>query len=719
MAAGQGGEQHMTNPPMGDGSPPPDWLQAFFRPRSVVMIGASERSAWSNMVFRRFATYEYAGKLFGVNPSGTPAHGLPTFTSCTDIPEHVDMAFVMVRAALVAEALADAAAAGIRNAVVLSSGFAETGPAGAALQQALVEQCEAAGMRMLGPNSLGFANMAEHLLATSIPARLPLAIGAVGVVAQSGSIAADISRLCHQQNIGMSFLCAPGNAAMVGILDALAYMIGDPATRIILVYAETALPADRFRELAARALQARKPIIVYKVGRSAMSAAVARAHTGSVVGNDRVFDVVCQQYGILRVGSIEELVMTGGLIDASGPLDPGRGIAFISVSGGAAAMYADLAEDHGVAIPQFSQTTVAALQGVVPSFATVSNPLDITGGALTQPEIWTRAIPLVLNDPAIGFAVTLMGVPTTPDETLAQRPSYEAIAQGYRQAGKAAVIVGQVFQPISQFTQGFLAETGCHYAFCCLDMTVRALGHLTRWSQALRKGPPQPAALPPSALPGEKPHGESAVLAYLGSRGVPVVPAILATTEAQAITAAEGLAGPVVLKIASPDIEHKSEIGGVKLNLDGSAAVAGAWHAILANTRSCFPDARIEGVLVAPMRSAGLEMFVGVARDPDWGLVLAVGMGGVWIELLKDTVLRPLPVSQAEVIEMLGALRAAPLLMGYRATPPVDMARLADAIVAIANAALALDADLVSLEVNPLLVCPDRIEALDALAIYG
>ena len=175
----------------------------------------------------------------------------------------------------------------------------------------------------------------------------------------------------------------------------------------------------------------------------------------------------------------------------------------------------------------------------------------------------------------------------------------------------------------------------------------------------------------------------------------------------------------MVLKIASPDIEHKSEIGGVKLNLDGSAAVAGAWHAILANTRSCFPDARIEGVLVAPMRSAGLEMFVGVARDPDWGLVLAVGMGGVWIELLKDTVLRPLPVSQAEVIEMLGALRAAPLLMGYRATPPVDMARLADAIVAIANAALALDADLVSLEVNPLLVCPDRIEALDALAIYG
>ncbi len=696
-----------------------EWLQSFFRPRSVVMIGASERSAWSAMVFRRFATYEYCGKLFGVNPAATPAHGLPVYSSCKDIPEPVDMAYVMVRASLVAEALADAAAAGIRNAVVLSSGFGEAGEEGAALQRELLEKCEAMGMRILGPNSMGFANLAEHLLATSIPARLPLCVGEVGIVAQSGSITTDIARLCHQQNVGMSFLCAPGNAAMIDMADAIEYMIDDPVTKIILVYAESSISAGRFTALAARALLARKPIIIFKVGRSEMSAAVARAHTGSVVGNDRVFNAVCRQYGVLRVNSVEEMVMTAGLIAASGPLDPGKGIAFISVSGGAAAMYADLAEENGVPMPQFSPETVSALQEVLPGFATVSNPFDITGGALSQPDIWARAIPLVLGDPAIGFAVTLMGVPTAPDETLAQRASYEKIAEGYRLAGKEAVIVGQVFQPISPFTQGFAAETGCAHVFCGLEMAVKALGHLTRWSEAVHRGPPLLLERPPLVALARNPEDERAVLAYLATRGVPVVPTRLAVDGAEAVAAAAGLGCPAVLKIASPDIAHKSEIGGVKLNLEGEEAVAEAWRSIMASARHQAPRARIDGVLVAPMRSGGLEMFVGVARDPDWGHVIAVGMGGVWIELLKDTALRPLPVSRSDVLSMLGELRAAPLLKGYRGAAPVDLDKLAEVIVAIGNAALALGDQLASLEVNPLLVAGDRIEALDGLAVYG
>jgi len=701
-----------------DTEPNSDWLQGFFRPRSVVIIGASERSAWSGMVFRRFAAYGYVGKLYGVNPSATPAHGLPIYKRCQDIPEQVDMAFVMVRASLVAEALADAAAAGIRNAVVLSSGFAETGEDGAKLQRELVAQCEKMGIRMLGPNSLGFANVHAHLCATSIPARQPLCIGSVGVVSQSGSIAADIGRLCHQQDIGLSFLCTPGNVAMIDTLDAIDYMIGDPATQTILAYVESALPADRFRTLTARALAARKPIVVYKVGRSAMSAAVAQAHTGSVVGNDRVFAAVCRQYGVLRVNSIEELVMTGGLIAASGPLDAGKGIAFVSVSGGAAAMYADLAEENGVSLPQFAPETVAALQAVVPSFATVSNPFDITGGALTDPEIWAKALPQVLGDPAIGLTLTLMGVPTTPDETLAQRPSYVKIAEGYRAAGREAIIVCQIFQPVGPFTQGFLAETGCRYVFCGLEMVVKALGHLERWSQAVHKGPPPMLAHPSLAALAERPHGECAVLRYLESRGVPVVPMVLATSEAEAVAAAAALNGPVVLKIASPDIAHKTEVGGVMLNIQGAGAVAEAWCNVTANARQHAPDARIDGVLVAPMRQGGIEMFVGVARDPDWGHVIAVGMGGMWIELLKDTALRPLPVSSADVIDMLGELRAAPLLDGYRGAPPVDLAALAEVIAAIGDAALALGPELGSLEINPLLVAADRIEALDALAVY-
>ena len=695
-----------------------DWLQAFFRPRSVVMIGASERSAWSGMVFRRFEAYGYIGKLYGVNPTASPAHGLPIYRRCQDLPEVVDMAFVMVRASLVAEALADAAAAGIRNAVVLSSGFAETGEEGATLQRQLVAQCEELGIRILGPNSLGFANIHAHLCATSIPARQPLCIGSVGVVSQSGSIAADIGRLCHQQNIGLSFLCTPGNAAMIDSLDAIDYMIGDPATRIILAYVESALPADRFRALAAHALESRKPIIVYKVGRSEMSAAVAQAHTGSVVGNDRVFSAVCQQFGVLRVNSVEELVMTGGLIAASGPLAPGKGIAFVSVSGGAAAMYADLAEAAGLSIPAFALETLAALQEVVPAYATVSNPFDITGGALTDPEIWLKALPLVLGDPAIGLALTLMGVPTTHDETLAQRASYERIAEGYGAAGREAMIVCQIFQPVGPFTQGFMAETGCRHVFCGLDMVVKALGHLERWSHAVHKGPAPRRERPTPAPLGTRPQSESAVLEFFASRGIPVIPTALATNEADAIAAAAAINGPVVLKIASPDIAHKTEVGGVMLNLEGAAAVAEAWRTITHNARRHAPAARIDGVLVAPMRQGGIEMFVGVARDPDWGHVIAVGFGGVWIELLNDTALRPLPIGPEDARAMLAELRAAPLLSGYRGAAPIDLAALADAIVAIGDAALALGPELATLEINPLLVAADRIEALDALATY-
>ncbi|MBU6266610.1 MAG: acetate--CoA ligase family protein [Sphingomonadales bacterium] len=693
-----------------------DWLGDFFRPRSVVMIGASERSAWSGMVFRRFAAYGYAGRVYGVNPGGAPAHGLPIFRSCRELPEPVDLAFVMVRADLVAETLTDAAAAGIRNAVVLSSGFAEAGEAGAALQRELVAKCRELGVRMLGPNSLGFANLSERLVATSIPARQPLCVGSVGVVSQSGSIAADIGRFCHQQHIGLSFLCTPGNAAMVDTLDAIDYMIGDPATRVILAYAESAFSAERFRGLAARALAAGKPILLYKTGRGELSAAVARAHTGSLVGDDRVFDAVCRQYGVIRVNSVEELVTTGGLIGAAGPLAPGKGVAFLSVSGGAAAMFADLAEENGVPMPPFARETAAALTAVVPAYATVSNPFDVTGGALTDATIWERALPLVLGDPAIGLALTLMGVPASEDETIAQRAGYAAIARGYRAAGREAIIVGQVVQPLTPFTQGFLAETGCAHAFCGLEPVAKAAGHLARWSAALHRGAPVVRALP--AADAARPQDEYAVLEWLGARGVPVVPIRLATSAADAAAIAGAIGGPVALKIASPAIAHKTEVGGVRLNVAPGEA-GDAFAALCGAVARHAPGVPIDGVLVAPMRAGGVELFVGVARDPDWGPVLALGLGGVWIELLNDTAMRPLPVSPGDVHAMLGELRGAALLRGYRGSAPVDLDRLADVIVAIGDAALALGADLAALEINPLFASAERIEALDALASYA
>jgi acyl-CoA synthetase (NDP forming) len=667
------------------------------------------------MIIRRFSDFGHQGRLYAVNREGRDVHGLPGYRSCRDIPQAPNIAIVFVPAHGVAGALEDAADAGITSAVVLSSGFAEAGAEGAKLQRELVDIARRRGVTMFGPNSLGFANIATGAVATAIGTRVPVLRGGIAVVSQSGAVANEIGKFAHQQGMGLSFIGATGNEAMVTVADVIDYLVDDPETRVIAAYIEAVSAAACLAAAARRALALRKPIIVLKVGSSTVSAEVAKAHTGAMVGDDRIFDAACRQLGLIRVRSIEEMMVTAALIEATGPLDR-PGIALASVSGGGCGMFADLAEQHGVSTPAFAPETKRRLAEILPSFASTLNPLDMTGAVLQDPSLWSRALPLLFDDPAIGLVVTLIAMPGTEAEMPTCEAHWPVIAHAYRDAGKRPLLISQVIQPMGPQARQVAEASGLHDIIFGMDFGTRALGHLSRWSRRVNKvSEPAPAVAAmrnPPAISGER-----GALDFLSQQGVPVVPGIVVHSADEAVAAAGRIRGAVALKIASSDIAHKTEAGGVRLGI-APEQVGQAYADIRDNVARARPDALVEGVIVSPMRVGGLELFVGVARDPDWGLAIAVGLGGVWVEILIDSAVRLLPIGRLDAREMLQSLRGAALLAGYRGAPAVDLDRLADVIVAVGNATLMLGPRLAALEINPLWVCGNAVEALDALVVW-
>lgn len=686
-------------------------LERFFRPRAIALVGASDRSPWSRIIDANFAAMAFTGGVYLVNKRGTPAHGRDAATSCTALPVVPDLAYIFVPTAAVREALADVIAAGIPNVMILSSGYAETGDDGGAAQEALLAQARAGGVRMLGPNSLGFMNYAAAIPVTPFPVNPGWFKGGLGIVSQSGATTQVIAGFAQQQGIGLSLAIATGNEADIDIAAIIEFLIDDDETRVIAVFAETINDPAGFRAVARRASAAGKPLIVLKVGRTELASQLAQAHTGSVTGDDRVFDAVCAQDNVIRAGSIEELVVTAGVLAHTGPIE--RGMAIISISGGACEVIADAAEDVGLDLPAFAPETLSALRGVISSFGATFNPIDVTGAAVNDPTLFETILRIVARDPGVGLTACVYDMPRGPEDYL-NREALTRIGAGLAAGAVPGLLVNQALRPVTAASRALMAELGIPAVTGGLDHAVRAFAAAQRWSRRRRAVADDVA---PVAALGARPASEREALDYLQSRGVATPPRVCATTAEEAVAAWRTMSGPVVLKIASAAIQHKSDIGGVKLNLDGAADVADAFAAIMAAAGAAYPDAPIDGCLVLPMRASGVELFVGTARSA-WGPVLAAGLGGVWIEALADTSLRLLPITDADAEAMLGELRGSRLLDGYRGQPAIDRAVVARTIRAIGDAALALGPDLVTLEVNPLLARGATAEALDALAVW-
>ncbi len=691
-----------------------DAVSAVLNPRSIAIIGASERSRWSQTIVANLEQTGYGGAIHLVNPKGGMVHGRQAVENCSALAGEIDLGIVMVTHAAVGNVLRDLAAAGAGSAMILTSGFAETGPEGAELQCELVEIARSSGIRLLGPNSLGFINLAENVWAWAAPVRPPSKNDGVAILSQSGATALFLASLAHEQDVGLSHVIATGNEADIDSTSFLDHLVEHPAVRSIAMFLETIREPVAFIRSARKALAKGKPIVALKVGASEVTARSAEAHTGALVGDDRVFEGICRQYGIIRVDSVEDLLVTADIAARTGVLRPG-GLAVLSNSGGICEIAADRADACGLFLPEVSAQTAETLRALIPGYGTPHNPLDLTGGV---DPAGTEAIVRALGEQDDYAAVLCpyYPVPVTEEQKSDRLTAlHDGLARGLNAIAVPGLLVSYANTVTSDLSRGIVADSDIPYHACGLDRAITALAGISRWSERVRSNSGVATSSHSPSPATARPRSEYEALRFLASHGAPVVEARMAGSPEEASQAAIDIGEPVAVKISSPDIAHKSDIGGVCLNVDGGTAAAAAYREVTEAARRRMPEAKVEGAIVSPMRGRGIDLFVGCSRDAQWGPVLAVGMGGVWVEVLQDVSLRLLPVDEIEVRRMLGELKGRALLDGQRGVPAADLDVVAKAIVAIADAALAAGPDLAAMDVNPLWVHGDHVEALDAL----
>jgi acetate---CoA ligase (ADP-forming) len=669
----------------------------------------------------------FDGPLIPVHPNRATVFGRPAVSSLRDLTEPVDLAFIMTPLQAVEEVLDDAAQAGVRGVVVLASGYRENGEQGRILQDRLTARATGHGITLLGPNCLGFLNAHARVAPFALTIPLPLLAGPVGIALQSGALASVLLSFARAHAIGVSTLASLGNEAMISTSDVINYLIEDDHTKVICLFLEEIADAAAFTAAAVKADQAGKPIIALKVGTSQAGSAAALAHTGSVAGDDAVIDAALRQLNVVRVTSIEELLSTAAVLGYS-RWPAGRRMGAVTTSGGACDLIADRASGEGIELPAFAGVTVEAISAHVPSFAEVRNPLDVTGyflanqrtSALTPSDL---ALDHAVADPGLDFVIyTGLTLPDAkpPDEAMADALDERAawLAERVASAPVPVIPIGSTCVDLSEYGRSLLGRRGLH-VLAGIDLGVTAIGNALCWLEGRRRlegrgnlAAPKPVGrVTPVSTSG--PWAETDARTLLLDFNIPVVPATLVHSADSAVRAAAGFGYPVALKVSSASITHKSELGGVALGLNTGAAVARAYDQVVAAAG----DAKIDGVTVAPMRSGGVELLAGVTVDPTFGPVLAVGLGGIWVEVLGDASLRVLPAGPAQVRQMLGELRGLPLLTGARGQVAADLDKLSAVIASIGDAALSLGSALRSLEINPLWVNGDQVEALDVLVI--
>lgn len=461
-------------------------LRGLFHPRSIAIVGASERNVFSALAATCLRAVDYRGKVFAVNREGKMAHGFPGHASCRAIGEPVDAAYIGVPSASVLPAIEEAAAAGIRNFVVVSGGFAETGPAGAEAQARLQDLCRREGLNLLGPNCLGHFNIGAGTAVGALTVDALPRPGPVAFVSASGALVSQMLRYCRRQNIGVSHGIATGNEAVLSAADIITHLVGDPDVRAIALFFEGVRDPDRFVAACRAARRARKPIVILKVGRSPLAKTVARAHTGTDTGDDAAFDALCAEHGLIRVDSLEELAVTAALIAETGPLQD-KGLAFISMSGGACEIMADQAHAHGLPVPDYSPATRAALVDLVAAggLGSVYNPLDLTGAVARDTGLWEKVIDAMAADAGIGTIVAQCDQPTQWERTPTIERVFEnlAVALAKHRRAPRALFMSTMTAPLGPYDREFQAAAGSGLILPNIATGVAALAKAMWWSR--------------------------------------------------------------------------------------------------------------------------------------------------------------------------------------------------------------------------------------------
>ncbi|MEH2473919.1 acyl-CoA synthetase (NDP forming) [Nitrobacteraceae bacterium AZCC 2161] len=697
-------------------------LDSFFSPSSVAIIGASRDGVKiPGLLLAFLRKNEFPGPIYPVNPNYPDIEGLKCYPTITSIGQPIDLAIVIIPARAVLGALQECAAVGVKNAIIISSGFAEEGGDSADMQDAIAALAKQTGMRISGPNAEGFFNETKRVAATFSPTvdvrpdrpRLLATKRRIGIVAQSGGIGFAIYNRAKALGIALSYVISTGNESDLGAGEFLDYMVQDSSTDVILLFIEGIRDTDKFLAAARRAAESGKPVIVTKVGRSGAGERAAASHTASMAGWTAAYDAVFAKYGFIVSNDLDEAVTIAAVLTTT-PLPKGDRVAVVTVSGGAGIWGTDAVSAQGLQVPELSDGVQATIRGLIPSYGSPRNPVDITAQAVHSGGLQKTIDLLALSDEvdAILVVISLSSETRMPFKKPELKPVIDA--------QKKPIVFWSYTLP-SNFARTVLAESG-----------VVVLSGLTHVAVALRqlvqhakfKLPPSTEAAAP-ALRDLSAHLTSATLSehdsksLLRAAGIALPNEILVIDKTQLNNAIAKAGFPLVLKIQSRDIPHKSEVGGVRVNIGSKEEAAVAYDALLAGALKHRPDAVIQGVLVSPMARKGVEIIVGTMLDATFGPMIMVGLGGITTELFKDVVYRPAPVSADEAVSMLGELKAAPLLNGFRGAAKADVPALAALIAQISQLAAQFGAEIAEIELNPVLVHPagEGVTIVDALVV--
>ena len=680
----------------------PNELLPFFNPRGVAIIGASSNpNKLSFGIIKNLTQYGFTGGIYPVNPNAKEILGLPCYGDISSVPDPVDLAVSVIAGSQTPMVLEACGKRGIRSVTIISGGFREVGDEGAALERQCLDIARQYGIRLVGPNCVGTMDLYSGLNTTfifGVPDK-----GHIGFLSQSGAICGGIVDYVRGKKVGFSTFVSLGNMADVNETDMIEYLLTDPNTKVITLYLEGIQDGRRFLEVAERASKV-KPVIVLKAGKTSAGARAVSSHTGSIAGTHSAYRAAFQQSGVIEVETVADLFDIALALDLQSSAR-GERTAIITNSGGPAALASDSLAQTGLKLASLSESTKEFLRAKLNPSAQVNNPVDMLGGA--EPADYGMALELLVKDPEVDMLLPIL----VPQALIHPADVAREILRATKGSDKPIIACFMGDQAVVE-ARTVLHEGGVPmYVFP--DVVGKVLGALRIQGEWADKTPTIPAALDHIDLQKAKDRfaqvsshrnlGEADTRPILDAYGIQLVSGTFAKTAAEAAEAAVAIGGPVALKVVSPDLLHKSDIGGIRLGLNGRYEVLNGFNSMMVELKHTTPEARIEGVMVEAMAAKGLECIVGMRREANFGPVMMFGLGGIYVELFSDVAFRVAPVDFENARVMIANTKAGTLIDGYRGSAPLDKEAVVDCIMRLGR--LALDfPDIAEIEINPLMV---------------
>jgi acetyltransferase len=697
-------------------------LKYILSPRSVAIVGASSNLAkFTGRTLKYLLKHGYQGQVYPINPNCDELAGLACYPSVKALPGPVDAAFIQIAAQRVPEALQQCIEHGVKGAIIHSAGMGEAGRDGEKQQEKIKALAREAGMRVVGPNCAGIANITDNIILSPVVCYEldHLTKGRIGLVSQSGGLTGAYVTRAEARGIGFSYVISTGNEMDLEASEYIHFLLHDPQTDVIAVFLEGLRNIEHFMAVADEALEMGKPIIVLKVGRTEVGSKAAATHTGAMTGVDAIYDTVFRQKGITRVETFEDLIEVSFLFSRRQPATGNR-VGVITTTGGGATLLAEAGAQAGLELPAPSDTTMKKAAEFLPSFAAKSNPMDVTmagvGGG------YQKGLEMLLNDDSFDMVVGVVGTSSQFEPAMGVKPILDVY-------GKYKKLLVAFCSPNAEKALRMFADHGLP-SFRTPEACGRALGYFAKFGEF--KATQERPAFRMEEIPAAKPNSDvvknilsastKIINEYdskkiLNEYGIPIINEQLAKDFSTAKEIVHKMGYPVALKIVSPDIQHKTEAGVVKLGIDSDTLFETAFHEIMANAQNYQKGALIEGVLIQAMAAKGVEVVVGMSNDAQFGPTLMFGLGGVFVEVVQDVAFRVLPISGSEACKMIHETKGSILLNGYRGMAKMDIDGIVTTLIKVSQMSTDLKDIIQELDINPLMVYPtgQGVQAIDAL----